>query len=82
MMDITPTKTVDNSKDNDTLSHNKEKQTYFRKKFAIKKIKKNKNSQANNTKTDETMIMFDDVEMINIILRMIEHGAEVIFKNN
>ena len=81
-MDITPTKTVDNSKDNDTLSHNKEKQTYFRKKFAIKKIKKNKNSQANNTKTDETMIMFDDVEMINIILRMIEHGAEVIFKNN
>ena len=33
-------------------------------------------------KADRTMITFDDVEMINPILRTIEHGVEFTIKNN
>ena len=82
MIDIIPPETTDNSKDTNNFSHNKKKANISLEAICTKNNKITNDIQVNNFENDDTMIMFNNVKMINPILRMIEHGAKVTFKNN
>ena len=64
-----------------TTSHiTRQKKNNLLTKFATKKTKQISDNQVTNFKNDDTMITFDEVEMINPVLRKNKHETEVTFK--
>ena len=82
MMNITSNETTNNPKDTDNLSHNKKKGKISTDEIYNKNDKKKSDNQVNNSRNYDPIITFDDINMINLILRKIKHGAEVTSKIN